>query len=76
MKASFTELQHDFWLTLEAETMEEAAILTRLALNGRQVTHRATNVGEKGAFTTEMSFQKTDRNATNQIQPRVWGRKR
>ena len=76
MKVKFDELQNDFWLSLEAETMQEAATLARFGLNGRQVAYRATNVGDKGTFTTELSFHKTERNATSCIQPQAWRRKK
>jgi hypothetical protein len=67
MRVSFNETDSTFWLTLVAETMEEAGALTRFGINGRQLEGANTGVSKDGVFTSDISFRKAQRDATNYI---------
>lgn len=59
MRAEFTECEEDFWLSLKADTIEEAAIITRYGINKKKVLkYSAAFVSQDGTFAIDMSFGK------------------
>jgi len=59
VRAKFTEGEGNFWLSLKADTIEDAAVIARYGINKKKVLkYSAAFISKDGTFVIDMSFGK------------------